>query len=133
VEELVEDLTQKEKKFDRQMRKTVKKNLTSFFVVAKIIVTGGVLVGLVAFAFGLIEIQIGRRSIWKRTHSIWFQQIILNFTQVLPLTYIFHRVPAHTIQKEHEIDPATVSDWAKMLPATRNTLHPSLHSDQSLA
>jgi hypothetical protein len=35
--------------------------------------------------------------------------------EVLFLTYdIVRRVPAHTIQQEHQFDSATITDWAKL-------------------
>jgi len=43
--------------------------------------------------------------------------------EVLLLTYIVRRVPAHTVQQEHQFGSATITDWAKlcrevMSPAT---------------
>ena len=43
-----------------------------------------------------------------------FQQSNLNFVEVVLLTYdIVRRVPAYTIQQEHQFGSATITDWAK--------------------
>jgi hypothetical protein len=46
-------------------------------------------------------------------HGSWFQQSHLNFMEVMFLTYIVRRVPACTIQQEHQFSSPTIADWAQ--------------------
>jgi hypothetical protein len=44
-----------------------------------------------------------------------FQQSKLNLMEFVLLTYdTVHRVPAHTIQQEHQFGSATITDWSKL-------------------
>jgi len=48
-------------------------------------------------------------------HVTMFQQSNLNFMEFVLLTYdTVHRVPANTIQQEHQFGSATITDWAKL-------------------
>ena len=45
----------------------------------------------------------------------WFRQSNLKFMEVLLLTYyMVRRVPAYTIQQEHQFDSAVLSDWLNL-------------------